>query len=94
MAARCAYPPSSPALHPAQARLLLLLQLLAELSADENSHDALVAARLVPALLPYAADAAAPTDVRMEAVVALSNLAENPATHEKVATPLIISPKP
>ena len=56
---------------------------MAELSASENTHDALVTARLVPALLPFAGDATAPADVRMEAVVTLSNLAENPATHAK-----------
>ena len=39
-----------------QARLLLLLQLTAELTADENTHDDLVAARLAPALLLCAAD--------------------------------------
>ena len=42
-----------------QARLLLLLQLTAELTADENTHDDLVAARLAPALLLCAADAGA-----------------------------------
>jgi hypothetical protein len=36
----------------------------------------------VPSLLPHAGAWAASKEVRMEAVVGLSNLAENPATHE------------
>ena len=73
-----------PSLSESKASLkLLLLQLIAELSAAEHTHEALVEAKVVPALLPVAESAETPHEQRMEAVVALSNLAENPATHDK-----------
>jgi len=49
-----------PCATPRPAPLLLLLPLVAAVSADENTHEELVTARLAPALLPYATDPAAP----------------------------------
>ena len=85
-------------------RLLVLLT-LAELSANEGTHPALVHVGIVDALLPLAAPATdgssatvasiassssrtsnsygpASEDERMEAIVALANLAENPEVHD------------
>ena len=61
---------------------LLLLQALAELSAAEATHGALVSCGVVGALLPIAEAPKTNASEKMEAVVALANLAENPATHD------------
>ena len=63
---------------------LLLLQTFAELSAAEETHGALVGSGVVGLLLPFAySGSGVPAEEVLEAVVTLSNLAENPQTHDE-----------